>query len=88
MLVGLESVDLVVREARTVTITLSVCDRLWVWVRWRDVREALDKLELVDDLAALVSDLLLCTVGNISRSSTSLLVVSHTHRAGRHWHHP
>jgi len=32
-----------------------------VWERWSGVREALDKLELVHDLAALVSDLLLGT---------------------------
>jgi len=53
------------------------------------IRESLDELELVLDLAALVGDLLL---GTLACQSCCIVEVHHvsilTTPAGRRWHHP
>lgn len=54
-----------------------------------DIRETLDELELVLDLAALVGDLLLGA--KISQSQCIIYVYPVSERtppAGRRWHHP
>jgi hypothetical protein len=59
VLVGGQGVDLVVGERGTTIVSLDSTES----IRFRvDIRETLDKLELVLDLAALVGDLLLGAV--------------------------
>lgn len=59
-------------------------------VRQKHSREALDELELVDDLAALVGDLLLRTNGSLAKRPTDngLDVEERTRQAGQRWRPP
>lgn len=86
MVVGREGVDLVFRELGTVVCQL-MCMQSQEGSCRRDIREALDQLELGGNLAALLGDLLLgAAMVNIGR--LNLYVGTLTSRAGRHRHLP
>lgn len=85
VLVGGQSVNLVFRERGTVVVSLRAAFDGDDGV----IREALDELELVLDLAALVGDLLLSAVPCQFHCAVQVYHVSElTTPAGRRWHHP